>query len=219
MENHDVILISALQHYLFCQRQYALIHIEQVWAENRLTAEGQVLHQKAHEGKDESRPGIRITRGLKVGSARWGLRGVCDVVEFYGRAPRFTSVTPIEYKRGKPKSHCADELQLCAQAVCLEEMLGIGIPTGYLFYGKTRRRTEVNFDTELRELLSTTIKAIRGLNDTGTTPSAIFDKGMCNACSLIDLCKPHLAKRKLSTAQWFANQLQSMQNPTHPVNS
>ena len=99
MENHDVILISALQHYLFCKRQYALIHIEQVWAENRLTAEGQVLHQKAHEGKDESRPGIRITRGLKVGSARWGLRGVCDVVEFHGRAPRFL-LSPLSDTNG-----------------------------------------------------------------------------------------------------------------------
>ena len=188
----DPILISALQHFLFCPRQYALIHMEQVWAENRFTSEGQVMHKKAHEGKDETRPGVRIARGLKVGSQKWGLLGICDVVEFQGRKPNYTQVIPVEYKRGKPKMHRADEIQLCAQAVCLEEMLGVNIPLGYLFYGKTRRRTEVAFEADLRDLLVESIKSILKLRNSDQTPSAIYEKKKCDACSLIEICQPRL---------------------------
>ena len=192
------VFISALQHYLFCPRQYALIHMEQVWAENRFTAEGQVLHQKAHDGKSESRPGIRIARGLKVGSQRMGLAGVCDVVEFHSErvGDDHQQVIPVEYKRGKPKAHRADELQLCAQAICLEEMLSCEITKGYLFYGKTRRRTEVVFDDELRELLEHCVQRIRVMRDSCKTPAAYYERKKCDACSLFEICQPKLKQHR-----------------------
>ena len=192
----DPILISALQHFLFCPRQYALIHMEQVWAENRFTAEGQVMHQKAHDGKGESRPGVRITRGLKVGSQTWGISGVCDVVEFHGRKPHYTQIVPIEYKRGRPKAHRADELQLCAQAVCLEEMLKREIDSGFIFYGKTRRRVEVVFDEELRFLLKKCIQKIQASRDSTRTPAPNYERKKCDACSLVEICQPRLDENK-----------------------
>lgn len=195
--------ISALQHMLYCPRQYALIHLEQAWAENRFTAEGRVLHEKAHDGHDESRPGVRITRGLPVSSEAWGLSGVCDVVEFHGRKPNYERVVPIEYKRGKPKAHRADEVQLCAQAVCLEAMLGIEITKGFLFYGKTRRRMEVNFDTILRNLVRECIRKILQIQDSKTTPPAFYENRKCDACSLIELCQPRINERKRGVKAWF----------------
>lgn len=197
----DPILISALQHYLFCPRQYALIHVEQVWAENRFTAEGQVMHQKAHEGKGESRPGVRITRGLKVGSEEWGLSGVCDVVEFHGHKSNYEKVIPVEYKRGKPKAHRADEIQLCSQAVCLEEMLKQPVPIGFLFYGKTRRRIEVAVDDELRSLLKTCIEAIHAIRDAQLTPTAHYERSKCEACSLVEICRPKASESSVN--RWF----------------
>src|SRR5690625_3527000 len=149
----DFIALSALQHWLFCPRQCALIHVEQVWAENRLTAEGRILHDRAHEGPPETRPGIRITRSLPVRSLALGISGQCDAVEFHDDG----SIVPVEYKRGKPQSHRADEVQLCAQSICLEEMLQLppgSIPIGHLFYGQRRRRTAVSFDGTLRKLVA-----------------------------------------------------------------
>ena len=146
-EEDQLLQLSALQHLLFCERQCALIHIEQVWSDNYFTSEGNLLHERTHEGPDESRPGVRITRGMSVRSLTLGLSGQCDVVEFHlgsarasraeeGAPPSFLQVLPIEYKRGKPKIHRADEVQLCAQALCLEEMLGCSIARGMLYYGK-----------------------------------------------------------------------------------
>src|SRR5882724_4292817 len=122
--------ISALQHWLYCPRQCALIHVERLWSENAFTAEGRVLHERAHEGGEENRPGLHITRGISLWSERLGLSGVADVVEFRGPDGR---PFPVEYKRGRPKPHRADEVQLCAQGLCLEEMLGVVIPEGALF--------------------------------------------------------------------------------------
>jgi CRISPR-associated exonuclease Cas4 len=122
--------ISALQHYLFCPRQMALIHLEQAWADNQFTAEGNAIHHKAHDGHDESRPDARLTRSLPVVSRRLGLTGQCDIVEFHADG----TVVPVEFKRGKPKAHDADKAQLCAEAICLEEMLGVEIANGFLFY-------------------------------------------------------------------------------------
>ena len=126
MGHPDLLPISALQHLLFCERQCALIHIEGLWAENRLTAEGRLLHAKVHDVDDENRPGIRIVRGLELTSQRLGLYGIADVVEFSGDRPP----KPIEYKRGKPKAHAADQVQLCAQAMCIEEMTACHVPEG-----------------------------------------------------------------------------------------
>lgn len=209
----QLIPISALQHWLYCPRQCALIHVEQAWAENKFTAEGRVMHENAHEGADETKQGIRITRGMPVVSWLLGLTGQCDVVEFHdfkSQDPNVKSkVVPVEYKRGKPKTHRADEVQLCAQALCLEEMLETGVAGGALFYGEKRRRTEVLFDDELRELVKTTLVEVRACFAEGRTPLAEYAARRCDACSLIDICQPQAMRFKKGAAAWFAANLKS----------
>jgi len=205
----DLLPISALQHLIYCPRQCALIHNEQQWEENRLTVEGQQMHENAHDGrKSESRPGLRITRGLALRSFTYGITGQADVVEFRdsdtGVDPEeggdFTPpVLPVEYKRGQPKAHDADAVQLCAQALCLEEMLSLTNPiaSGRLFYGKTRRRQEVPFDDALRRRTRDTAAALHELIGSGRTPTARYEKTKCDRCSLIRLCMP----RQLSASR------------------
>ncbi len=202
----QLIPLSALQHWLYCPRQCALIHVEQAWAENRFTAEGRVMHERAHDAPDESRPGVRITRGMPVRSLRLGISGQCDVVEFHkdGR------ILPVEYKRGKPKAHRADEVQLCAQALCLEEMRGTSIPDGCLYYGERRRRTPVAFGAELRDLVFSTAEAVHGCFRSGITPLAEHEPRKCGACSLIDLCQPHSLRFRRGAAAWFGQRLGSI---------
>lgn len=197
--------LSALQHWLFCPRQCGLIHLEQVWAENKFTAEGQVLHHKAHEGPDESKAGVRITRTLPVRSFRLGISGQCDIVEFH----KSGQVVPVEYKRGKPKSHRADEVQLCAQALCLEEMLGVEIANGSLFYGETRRRSAVEFDAALRQLVTETAAALHAMIASRQTPGAEYESRRCDACSLIELCQPKALRFKRGAQAWFSAALNS----------
>lgn len=218
----DLLPISALQHLLFCERQCALIHVERLWAENRFTVEGQHLHKKAHEGADEWRDGVRMVRGLALRSYELGLIGKADVVEFRaGDCPSFSKsatknrtvplvplnsarppliASPVEYKRGRPKENDSDRVQLCAQALCLEEMLGVAVTEGALFYGKRRRRTVVPFDTRLRE---TTVAAARRLHElvsSAVTPPAIREP-KCETCSLVELCLPAvLAPRRAAAA-------------------
>ncbi|MGD0770595.1 MAG: CRISPR-associated protein Cas4 [Tepidisphaeraceae bacterium] len=185
----DLLPISALQHLLYCPRQCALIHLEQLWAENSLTVQGKHLHERADSGKSECRDGVRTVRSLPLRSLKWGLIGKADIVEF-----RVESVGercfPVEYKRGKPKAHDADRVQLCAQALCLEEMLGVMVSAGALFYGKTRRRLDVAFDESLRNLTAQTIARLHELIAARITPSAIYEKAKCERCSLMDLCMP-----------------------------
>lgn len=199
----ELLPISALQHLLYCERQCALIHVEQVWAENRFTAEGNVMHEKAHNGPDETKDGMRIVRGLPVKSEALGLSGQCDVVEFHNDG----SVLPVEYKRGKPKAHRADEVQLCAQGMCLEEMLGSRVPEGRLFYGETRRRTDVAFDAELRALTVDTALRLHGLIDHRATPPAVYEQRKCDACSLIELCMPQAMRFQKGAEAWFSRQM------------
>ncbi len=204
MFDEDQLLpISALQHWLYCPRQCGLIHLEQVWAENKFTAEGQVLHHKAHEGADESKAGVRIARSMAVRSLALGMAGQCDVVEFYpdGR------VLPVEYKRGKPKAHRADEVQLCAQAMSLEEMLEVEIPMGCLYYGEKRRRTEIVFDATLRQLVAESLVALHGMIASRETPMAEYQSRRCDACSLIELCQPKALRFKRGAQAWFRSQL------------
>jgi CRISPR-associated exonuclease Cas4 len=192
MYDEDALLpISALQHMLFCERQCALIHIEGLWSENRFTAEGQNLHRKAHGGPDETRDGVRIARGLRLRSLRLGLTGQADVVEFAvgGGSAADRRAFPVEYKRGRPKSHRADEVQLCAQALCLEEVLGISVPAGALYYGETRRRTEVAFDDVLRALTEEAGTRLHKLIRSGRTPRTVREP-KCDHCSLLELCLP-----------------------------
>jgi len=193
------VAISALQHWLFCPRQCALIHVEQMWSENRYTAEGRVLHERAHEGPHELREGVRITRGLPVSSKLLGISGICDIVEFHPDG----TIVPVEYKRGRPKSHRADEVQLCAQSLCLEEMLDTTIEAGHLYYGKSRRRTEIAFDEPLRRLTEDTALEIHQCFDTGETPESEYIPERCDRCSLIDLCQPKSMRFKRGAKVWF----------------
>lgn len=204
----EYLQLSGLQHFAFCRRQWALIHIEQQWKENLRTTEGELFHQRAHDGQQRERRGdTLILRGLPVFSPRLGISGLCDVVEFH-RSDGGISLHgedglwvpyPIEYKRGKPKLHQADELQLCAQAMCLEEMLCCAIPEGALFYGQTRRRTLVPFSEELRRKVSSMLDEMHRIYRRGYTPKVKPTKG-CNACSLKEFCLPILLKGKQAAA-------------------
>jgi CRISPR-associated exonuclease Cas4 len=195
----DLIPLSALRHYAVCPRQCALVHIEQQWAENLFTAEGRVLHERAHSGEVEFRDGVVIARAVRLCSREVGLSGVADVVEFHplpgppgarlpGRAGLWQPF-PVEYKRGRPKADPCDEIQLCAQAVCLEEMLRVPVPRGALFYGQPRRRTEVEFHAALRAATAETATAVHELIRACVTPPPPHG-APCRHCSLIDLCQP-----------------------------
>ena len=193
------VAISALQHFAYCPRQCALIHIERAWAENTLTAEGRVLHERAHEVGSEFRPGLRVARALALQSVRHGLHGVADVVEFHRQSDGAWHPFPVEYKRGRPKFSPIDAVQLCAQALCLEEMLRIGIASGALFYGETRRRQDVVFDEELRNETLRLAGAVRAMIEVGRTPPAVYEPRKCRACSLLSLCQPAAGARSAST--------------------
>ncbi|HYU34929.1 MAG TPA: CRISPR-associated protein Cas4 [Thermoanaerobaculia bacterium] len=206
MEEDDLLPLSALQHLLFCERQCALIHIEQIWAENPLTVEGKHLHEQADSGFQESRGDLRIARALPLRSLRLGLSGRSDVVEFHRVGEGVWRPFPIEYKRGKPKSHRADEVQLCAQALCLEEMLDVAVPAGALFYGQTRHRLEVTFDTELRRLTEDAAARLHRLIAGGVTPTAVREP-KCDQCSLLDICMP--AAPAVSARQYLDRSLRA----------
>lgn len=185
----DPIPISALQHAVYCLRQAALIHIERLWEENRFTAEGRVLHDVTHEASSRKERGVRRVTALPLACLRLNLAGVADLVEFR-RGEGAETAFPVEYKRGKPKRHRADEVQLCAQALCLEEMTGRPVPQGALFYGETRRRVVVPFDASLRKLTEDTALAFGALVAEGRTPPPVWRADRCRACSLLELCRP-----------------------------
>ena len=221
----DLLPISALQHLLFCERQCALIHVERLWAENRLTAEGRHLHQRAHEGPAETRGRLRIVRGLLLRSLEWGIVGQADVVEFL--APEGASaasaplpsriagtvrdwsgwtVTPVEYKRGRPKKDDSDRVQLCAQALCLEEMLGISVTAGALFYGRRKRRTPVKIESDLRGTTARAIERLHEMVAAGHTPPAVREP-KCDNCSLMELCLPDALAPAQSASQFVEQSL------------
>jgi CRISPR-associated exonuclease Cas4 len=215
----DLLPISALQHLAFCPRQWALIHLEGQWAENRLTAEGAALHERVHEGQAEARGDIYVVRGLRLRSLRLGLVGMADVVEFRrlpedggsaegcalpGTAGRWRPF-PIEHKRGKPKPDSCDEVQLCAQALCLEEMLDVPVPAGDLFYGAQRRRHHVRFDPDLRRETEALAARLHALTTEAATPPPEPRPG-CRKCSLRDLCMPERLSHR-SVRKYIANAL------------
>ena len=208
----DLLPISALQHLLFCERQCALIHIEQAWAENRFTVEGNVLHERVHDKGNELRGDVRISRGVRLKSLRLGLTGVADVVEFYRTETDGVSIEnmlgrwtprPVEYKRGRPKPDECDKIQLCAQALCLEEMLGAVIESGDIFYGQPRRRLEVALTEQLRGLCEQTAERLHQLLAMKQTPSAKYKK-KCRNCSLFDVCMPKSAGKGKSVSAYMA---------------
>lgn len=194
--------LSGLQHFAYCPRQWALIHLEQQWQENDRTADGRIFHARAHDGPEhELRGDLLILRGLRVFSDELGISGSCDVVEFHRQSsgvslPGYAGCWqpyPVEYKRGEPKPGNADRLQLCAQAMCLEEMLLCDIPEGSLYYGEIRRREVVLLDTSLRAEVTASLEQMHKYHRAGHTPKAKPTKG-CNACSLRDVCLPKLAR-------------------------
>lgn len=190
----DLIPLSALQHAVYCLRQAALIHLERMWAENRFTAEGQVVHLATHEPGARRRRGVRRVTALPLVSRRLGIVGVADLVEFQADVGGETAY-PVEFKRGKAKLHRADEVQLCAQGLCLEEMTDRPVPEGALFYAGTKRRIVVSFDAELRRLTEATVERLREVFTTGRTPAAVYRADRCRACSLLDLCRPKAVAR------------------------
>ncbi len=207
MDPDDYIPLSALQHFLYCPRQCALIHLEQLWAESRHTAEGRLLHERADRPRGERRRGVRTVTAMPLAHDALGITGIADVVEFHagdaGEQPY-----PVEYKRGRPKAHRADEVQLCAQALCLEAMLGVPVLEGALYYGKTRRRKVVPMDAALRQLTRETIIATRDMLQSGRTPLAHYDPKRCDHCSLFDLCLPKTLDSQRSVQGWLERQLQ-----------
>ncbi len=214
-KEEDFLQISGLQHFQFCRRQWALIHLEQQWAENLRTVEGALLHQRAHDASQRERRGeLVITRDMRVFSAALGISGSCDVVEFKksetgvplsGMEGKYQPY-PIEYKRGSPRTDHANHLQLCAQAMCLEEMLCCDIPEGALYYGEIRRREKVVFTEELRQEVKAALEEMHQLYQRGHTPKVRPSKS-CNACSLKELCLPKLAKKK-SAAKYLRERLE-----------
>lgn len=200
----DFLQLSGVQHFAFCRRQWALIHIEQQWGENLRTAEGELLHQNAHDNyRTESRGDVIISRGMPVFSRTLGANGACDIVEFrrcengitlHGKPGAF-EVYPVEYKRGKPKDTDIDILQLAAQAVCLEEMLVCEINCGAVFYGETRHRLRVELTDEMKKKVRSYFEEMHEYFRRGYTPCPRPSKS-CNACSLNDLCLPRLAKTR-----------------------
>ena len=193
-ETDDLVMLSALNHYLYCPRRCALIHIEQLWEENLFTAEGRIMHDKVDTANREARGKVRIDYGVPLRSLRLGLIGKADVVEFHKMDDGSWQPFPVEYKRGKPKSDNCDKVQLCAQAICLEEMLNVEIKEGALFYGQTRRREDVVFDEKLREETEAAAKKVHELIESGITPKAEYSK-KCKQCSLLELCMPRISKK------------------------
>jgi CRISPR-associated exonuclease Cas4 len=218
MYSEDQLLpLSSVSQYVHCPRRCALIHLEQVWSENANTAEGRVLHDKVDSGARESRGDLKILRSLRLRSLRLGLTGIADVVEMHRRTPSeggvqvpnidgFWQPFPVEYKRGAAKDIRCYEVQLCAQALCLEEMLSVHISDGALFLGEKQHRTPVSFNDALRTETERVGLAVQTLFAEGVTPPAIYNK-RCESCSLIETCLPQTSGAGRSAKKWLARQL------------
>ncbi len=203
----DLLPLSALQHLLFCERQCALIHVERLWIENRYTAEGRIMHERVHTADREARGKIRTEFGVPLRSLHLGVAGQADVVEFHKiEGPRAGSALwqpfPVEYKRGKAKRDNCDRVQLCAQAMCLEEMLGLEIPGGALFYGKTRRRQAVAFEASLRAETAETARRLHLMVAAGRTPKPVYG-ARCESCSFLGLCLPRTVGGRKSALDYL----------------
>ena len=220
MNEDDLIQLSALQHVMFCPRQFALIHLDQVWQENVLTAQGRVIHDNAHDPFfSEKRGDLITTRAVPVVSHSLGVSGECDVVEWQSgeegveldRHDGLWQPTPVEYKRGKPKKKAFDEVQLCAQAICLEEMLDVIIPHGYLYYWEIRSRIKVMLSKELRMQVYEAAKTAHSIIESKMLPAPDRLKSQCGNCSLVNECMPSSKKRK-SVASYIQTQVEEIIN-------
>ncbi len=211
----ELLALSGIQHFCFCRRQWALITIERQWEDNVLTVEGKALHNRADDPFfSEVRNGLIISRSMPIASYRLGFIGVCDVVEFAsspvgvklpGRQGTYLP-SPVDYKRGKQKRDQSDEAQLCAQALCLEEMLSVDIPRGYLYYGEIRHRVEIEFSTTLRDFVHKMAKEMHSYFERGYTPRVKPSKA-CKSCSLKDVCLPALQAREIPVSKYVQKQI------------
>ncbi|SET03533.1 CRISPR-associated protein Cas4 [Anaerobranca gottschalkii] len=208
----ELLMLSGIQHFSFCQRQWAIIHLENQWKENLQTVEGNIIHNKVNDPYIlESRGKTFVARSVPLISYQLGLYGYADVVEFIkvekegvairGKRGLWTPI-PVEYKRGNPKPDERDEVQLCAQAICLEEMLQLSIQKGYIFYHAIRRRTEVVFTEELRSLVKKLSKEMHETYKRGVTPKGVYSK-KCKLCSLFDLCQPKILNKKITVKEYI----------------
>lgn len=202
----ELVPVSALNQYAYCHRRCALIFIEQIWDENLFTTEGRIMHEQVHGDGAESRGDIRIERGVAMRSLRLGLIGKADVVEYHRQPDGLWLPFPVEYKRGKPKPDDCDKIQLCAQAMCLEEMLDVHIPAGAIFYGRTRRRLDVDFDERLRNKTEETAKHTHALIESGQTPKPVYDR-RCESCSLMGECLPKTIQKKRSAKNYISRMI------------
>jgi CRISPR-associated exonuclease Cas4 len=184
----DYISLSSINHYVFCKRRCGLIHVEGQWAENIFTTKGKLMHERVDNGEDESRGDLKVVRGLNIFSKRLGLSGRADVVEFL-KDRKNTVPYPVEYKSGKPKNNISDLAQLCAQALCLEEMLNVPVREAAIFYGKPRKRLVVELSNDLRQQTEKIIETIHEMIRRSTVPTAKYEKN-CDSCSLLDSCMP-----------------------------
>jgi CRISPR-associated exonuclease Cas4 len=219
-DEEDLLPISALQHFVFCPRRCALVHIEQVWMENQFTVEGDILHERVDELGRESRVTLIVSHGLGIRSLRLGITGKVDVVEFRsstdaqgcctlaGKEGHWTPY-PIEYKRGSPRRGFGDDIQICAQALCLEEMLECAVPAGSIYYASTRKRREILFSASLRAQTADAILGLRSLMDGGVTPPPVYGK-KCDTCSLFDLCQPKIPVRGADPANYVTRYLEEV---------
>lgn len=202
--DEEFLMISGIQHFIFCRRQWALIHVEQLWNDNLRTIEGEIIHEKCHdEAFTEVRKDLLVCRGMRIFSKNLKVSGQSDVVEFRKNSNGATlfgheglwQPCPIEYKRGKPKEDLSDILQLCTQVICLEEMFCCDIEEGYLFYHETHRREKVVVTKELRQQVFAIFEEMNAYYDRGYTPKAKYNK-KCRNCSMKDLCLPKISKHR-----------------------
>jgi CRISPR-associated exonuclease Cas4 len=213
----ELLPLSGIQHFIFCRRQWALIHVERQWQENVFTVEGKLLHKRVDDPFfSKTRQGVITARAVPIASYHLGLAGVCDVVEFVespdgvklpGHEGLFLPA-PVEYKRGHEKSDPCDEAQLCAQAICLEEMLAVAIPLGYLYYGETRHRVAIELTGELRELVRSISAEMHDYFLRGYTPRVKTTKA-CRSCSLADVCLPELLENAITASKYIRQQIES----------
>lgn len=210
-DESDLIPISALQHFIFCPRQCALAYMEGVWEENILTAQGRILHDKAHLPGVENRPGLKKIFDMPLRSLKYGIVGKADVILKFDEC----TYVPLEYKHGKPKVKEMDTVQVCAQALCLEEMKGITIERGLIYYWGIKRRVEVLFDSTLRSKTIDTIKEVKELFESGKTPAPIYSK-RCKSCSLHDACMPEVLQNPKKVEVYISHMLEKQQEGETP---
>lgn len=211
IDEEYLVPLSSLQHWVYCPRQCGLIHLEQCWTENLFTAEGRNLHDKVHDAETESRGDLILVRGLRLVSRALGVVGQADLVEFHrsdngcklpGRSAKWQPF-PVEFKRGKEKPDLSDDIQLCGQAACLEEMLEISINSGAIYYGRPRKRKQVELTATLRAHLQEAIDGVRILLQNKQVPVAEYSSKKCNSCSLVESCLPRVVSQRKSVEHYL----------------